>query len=137
MDPNTWQRAKIVIDGALKRPSGPDRESFVRVQCGDDEECFHIVQELLKNYTQHSVFLENPPAPDEDLLADLQPGTRIAQYTILDRLGRGGMGQVFLCGDRELGRKVALKCLLTSRDHAAEDRERILREAKAAAAIGH
>jgi len=47
------------------------------------------------------------------------------------------MGQVFLCSDRELGRKVALKCLLTSRQDAGGDHDRIVREAKAAASINH
>jgi hypothetical protein len=124
----------------------------VRSQCADDPHLLRIVTELLANHSLQSAFAEHRGQPsefresgeadeaepvDKDEFVDLQPGTRIGPYTILDRLGRGGMGQVFLCNDRELGRKVALKCLLSSRQDIDRDRNRILREAKAAASIDH
>ena len=56
---------------------------------------------------------------------------------VIDRLGRGGMGQVFLASDRRLKRKVALKRLLSSRHDRAGAREHILREARLAAQISH
>ena len=42
------------------------------------------------------------------------PGLRIDQYEIIRELGRGGMGQVFLARDNKLGRRVAIKFLLSS-----------------------
>jgi beta-lactam-binding protein with PASTA domain/predicted Ser/Thr protein kinase len=72
------------------------------------------------------------------LMAGLGPGTIVdGRYRILSRLGAGGMADVFLAEDEQLGRKVALK-LLYSR--FAEDPgfvERFRREAQAAAGLQH
>ncbi len=67
----------------------------------------------------------------------MEPGTRIAQYRILSRLGSGGMGEVYLAHDERLERKAAVKILPAG---AASDRDSIRRftqEAKAAAALSH
>src|SRR5207247_9820845 len=72
-----------------------------------------------------------------DDLSDLKSGRQVGQYTIIDRLGRGGMGQVFLGSDPRLQRKVALKCLIPSSSHYQELQAKILHEARAAASINH
>src|SRR5262245_34753701 len=61
----------------------------------------------------------------------------LAHYRVLGRLGKGGMGEVFLAEDLHLGRRVALKVL--SPDPAREPRhlERFRREARAIAALNH
>jgi len=64
-------------------------------------------------------------------------GQTISRYRILSKLGKGGMGEVFLAEDTGLGRKVALKFLPPSLEHDDEARRRFLREAKSAAAIDH
>lgn len=63
-------------------------------------------------------------------------GTSVGPYQILDKLGSGGMGEVFLCHDARLQRKVALK-RLTKGEPGAEDEASILREARAAARLTH
>ena len=65
------------------------------------------------------------------------PGASMAQYTLTDRLGAGGMGDVFLATDNRLKRRVALKFL--SGNLAADDqfRARFTREAQSAAALNH
>src|SRR3712207_6611655 len=59
------------------------------------------------------------------------------RYRILRRLGTGGMANVYLAEDQELGRRVAIK-ILNDR-HAADDQfvERFRREAKNAASLSH
>ncbi|MGW4423181.1 protein kinase domain-containing protein [Streptosporangium sp. NPDC004631] len=61
------------------------------------------------------------------------------RYRLLSRLGEGGMGNVWLADDAMLGRRVALKELVLSPqgEHLSVRRERALREARAAASIGH
>lgn len=62
--------------------------------------------------------------------------TRIDRYEILDRLGEGGMGVVYLANDERLDRKVAIKLVHPSHlNEAAADR--LLREARALARLSH
>lgn len=63
------------------------------------------------------------------------PGSTVKHYRIESPLGEGGMGAVFRGEDVRLGRPVALKFLLPSRDADAEQRARLLREARAASAL--
>ena len=74
------------------------------------------------------------PTADDDF--DVPPGTRIDRYIVLDRLGEGGMGKVYLATDTELHRKVALKCL-TSREPQKDLRRKLLDEARAAGQINN
>jgi serine/threonine protein kinase/tetratricopeptide (TPR) repeat protein len=62
-------------------------------------------------------------------------GSTILQYHIIERLGGGGMGEVYLAQDQRLGRRVALKFLASHVDSEPEARERLIREAQAAALL--
>ncbi|HEY6390974.1 MAG TPA: protein kinase, partial [Bryobacteraceae bacterium] len=65
------------------------------------------------------------------------PGTMIAHYRVVSRLGQGGMGAVYLADDTRLGRRVALK-VLTPEVAADPDRmQRFVQEAKLASALTH
>jgi serine/threonine protein kinase/tetratricopeptide (TPR) repeat protein len=64
-------------------------------------------------------------------------GQVLRQYRILGQLGRGGMGTVFLAEDTVLQRKVALKFLPSEAAVESSGRSPLLREARAAARLGH
>jgi serine/threonine protein kinase/tetratricopeptide (TPR) repeat protein len=66
-----------------------------------------------------------------------KPGDKIKHYEILDQLGKGGMGEVYLALDTALDRKVAIKFLPEEMQKDSTARVRLLREAKAAAALDH
>ncbi len=68
---------------------------------------------------------------------NLAAGRDLLHYRVLDKIGQGGMGQVYRAQDQKLGRQVALKVLTPA---AAEDdkaRLRLLREARAVSALNH
>ncbi len=64
-------------------------------------------------------------------------GLTISHYRILEKLGRGGMGEVYLAEDTHLGRRVAIKFL--TKEVATDERakQRLLREAQTAATLDH
>ncbi len=64
-------------------------------------------------------------------------GTTIGRYKVVERLGAGGMGEVYKAEDTSLGRTVALKFLAAHLLGDEEAKQRFLREARAAAAITH
>ncbi len=67
----------------------------------------------------------------------ISPNTTLAHYSIVRKIGAGGMGEVYLAQDKKLDRKVALKILPAD---VASDRVRMRRfvqEAKAASALNH
>ncbi len=67
----------------------------------------------------------------------LPRGTVVAHYTILERIGMGAMGDVYLADDSKLKRRVALKLLPLQYMPNAELKARFRREAQAAAALNH
>jgi Tol biopolymer transport system component len=117
-----WRRAYGIFDLAMERPAG-DREVFARQSAaGDRPEVLPLVLELIRN------------AAEEPFEEKLQPriGSQIGRYVIVERLGRGAMGQVYAARDLELGRIVALKFLT-----GATAAGRLIREARAASALNH
>ena len=64
-------------------------------------------------------------------------GERLGHYVVLDKLGSGGMGDVYVAEDTKLGRRVALKFLRADVAEKRDTRSRFLREARAAAALNH
>jgi serine/threonine protein kinase len=143
VDADAWRQAKGVLAEALACP--PDeRDAFIDARC-DDPVLRRELHSYLSQYDQQ--FLESiltvsdtfdgtGGGNDVARLPDIGIGDRIGPYVVLDRLGVGGMGHVFLGNDTRLHRKVALKCLIASAS-ASELRSRIFHEARAAARITH
>jgi eukaryotic-like serine/threonine-protein kinase len=70
-------------------------------------------------------------------ILDRNPGQLVSHYRLLEKLGQGRLGTVYLAEDSRLGRQVALKFIHTSRLKEKQAKERLFREARAAAAIDH
>src|SRR5437764_648924 len=143
MDADSWRQAKGVLAEALACPPG-ERDALIASRCPDPA-LRREVQAYLNEYDED--FLESVisvsgtidstnQSGDAEQLPDVRNGDRIGPYVVLDRLGVGGMGHVFLGNDTRLHRKVALKCLSASAS-ASELKARILHEARAAARITH
>ena len=64
-------------------------------------------------------------------------GKQIAHYQVIEKIGQGGMGVVYLAQDTSLNRKVAIKFLPESVSQDETARKRFVREARSAAALDH
>lgn len=82
---------------------------------------------------------QNPNIGPEDggNVGWLQSGMQIGPYLIDERIGRGGMGEVYRGKDLRLGREVAIKILVHEWAATPEHAERFDREARAVAALSH
>ncbi|HBB87995.1 MAG TPA: hypothetical protein DC047_10305 [Blastocatellia bacterium] len=67
----------------------------------------------------------------------ISPNTNIAQYTIVSKIGEGGMGEVYRARDTKLGRDVAIKVLPASFSENSDRLNRFEQEAQAAGALNH
>jgi hypothetical protein len=136
MTPAQWDRLKTVFQGALDQPPASRRAWLARA-CGDDDDVRREAEALLESHETAGEFLEKPPEVDPSDVQLLVPGTRVGPYRILEEIGHGGMGVVYLAEDTRLGRRVALKSLPAAIGASPELRERLRREARAAATVSH
>jgi eukaryotic-like serine/threonine-protein kinase len=139
--PESWRRITELYHAAIARPP-EERASFLDQACNGDEELRKQVERLVRSHERSGDFIDAPAfetAP-ELLLGKpdrLLPGQLIGRYRIESLLGAGGMGEVYLAHDEQLGRKVALK-LLPDRFTADETQlNRFKREARTASALNH
>ncbi|WP_434385300.1 serine/threonine-protein kinase [Melittangium boletus] len=77
------------------------------------------------------------PAPLPEEPQPLPPGTLVGRYVVHERLGAGGMGEVYAAFDPHLSRRVALKLLLPGGSDRSQARLRLMREAQAMARLSH
>ena len=71
------------------------------------------------------------------LLGTIDPSSKLARYRLIDVLGRGAMGEVWIAEDPELARRVAIKLVRPGMGGDARYGERLAREARALAALSH
>jgi serine/threonine protein kinase/WD40 repeat protein len=118
---STTHALESILVTAVEMDSEAERRRFVDQACAGDAELKRRVEKLIENYFRAGAFLESPAA---DLLATLEemavserPGTVVGQYRLLEQIGEGGFGIVFLAEQQQpVRRQVALKVLKPGMD---------------------
>ena len=119
----TDDRAKSIFLSAAEIAAPEDRRAFVEIQCAGDESLRSEVEELLGHQQALGSFLEAPPAGLAGLEVTVdrslseRPGSVIGPYKLLQQIGEGGMGVVFMAEQSEpIQRTVALKIIKPGMD---------------------
>jgi len=141
MTPERWQQVKQIFQSALERKPA-ERSAFVAQVCGHDAVLRSEVESLISSHYQAGDSFEAVAAEAAtEMLADDRAGrivgNQIGHYQVLSRIGRGGMGEVFLAEDTILGRRVAVKLLRGEFTTNEERLRRFRQEARAVSALNH
>jgi serine/threonine protein kinase/WD40 repeat protein len=111
-----------IFAGAIERPSPKERAVFLDTACGANVELRRQIEALLRAHDEAGVFLQDCP-PTSDFVPTIggpvteRPGTVIGPYKLLEPIGEGGFGIVFMAEQaRPIRRKVALKVLKPGMD---------------------
>jgi hypothetical protein len=140
MTPEQQRRVRDLFEAAVDRDPEGGLRTWIDQEAAGDSAVRDEVLSLLDHHSRAGAFLSHAIVEAvPDLLADqpLSPDTKIGPYVIVRELGRGGMGRVYLARDERLGRTVALKALAPHLVGDANQRERLKREARAAALLTH
>ena len=111
-------RTEELFHRALEIPDPARREFFVREQCPDDATLLKEVQALLANHDQGEALFPSEPAIDP-LREPLREatGSMIGRYKLLEQIGEGGFGVVWMAEQEEpVRRRVALKIIKLGMD---------------------
>jgi serine/threonine-protein kinase len=134
-----WKKVKDIFHAALRLPPS-DRDVFLNDACNGDVVLRIEVESLLLSLDEAKSFLEHPPimsSADHEVSWQFQNGETVSHYRILEQIGVGGMGQVYLAEDQKLHRQVALKVLSSEVLDDKDRLRRFKREALAVSALNH
>ncbi len=136
-----WERVRALFERAVEDPPA-DLGAWLEAEAGDDRDVRAEVASLLEYHTRAGAFIAEPAASQvPELLVEIEsrfvPGQVIGVYAIVREAGRGGMGRVYVATDTRLNRTVAIKVLSAGPADSPGGRERLRREARAAAALTH
>ena len=140
-----WQRVEAVFDEAFELPAA-ERPGFLDRACADDADLREQVEALLSATSFTGGILETP-VMDGAAAVFMDPGTRppepgqgdvVGRYKIVERIGAGGMGTVYLAerADGAFEQRVALKLIRSGLGHD-DFLRRFLRERQILARLEH
>src|SRR6266702_2578770 len=141
MTPARLQTIEEIYRAALEQE--PDQiGAFLETACEGDEVLRRKVEALVASHQRPGSFMETSAVGlatriIENGQADLLVGQTIGHYKISERIGTGGMGDVYLATDMTAGRKAALKLLPERFTGDAERLKRFQQEAHAVVGLNH
>ncbi len=123
MSRGTWEKAKQILADALELPPA-ERKSFIEQACVDDPAMREEVMSLLVAHEEAGSFLadgtsdgDTAGAPSPFHSPTPAPGSRLGPYKLLQIIGEGGFGTVYLAEQEEpLRRQVAIKVIKLGMD---------------------
>jgi serine/threonine protein kinase len=140
--PERWAQIRQIFDGALER-TPKDRAAYLRVVCARDDAMRREVESLLASHDDASGFLAKPAADLAHTLhysgeesGEYPSGFRAGPYQLERRIGRGGMGSVWLATAPANGIKVAVKLVKRGMD-TSEILRRFRMERQVLASLDH
>src|SRR5438552_16284090 len=123
---STWLRGAVAMQeesifiAALEKEDDAERAAFLDRACAGDEALRQRIDRLLRRHEQPDSFLERPagePGATVDEPAADRPGAVIGPYKLVQPIGEGGMGTVFMAEQtRPVKRLVALKLIKAGMD---------------------
>jgi len=147
LTPERWQQISRIFESAISLDPEA-RAAYVADQCGVDESLRSEVEKLIDSHRKASeenfiggLAAENNAALliDENEVQTehrtLKKGQQLGSYVIVDLLGAGGMGEVYLAKDTRLDRTVALKVLAPNIAADKRRMQRFRQEAKVASSL--
>jgi serine/threonine protein kinase/Tfp pilus assembly protein PilF len=136
-----WQQVNDLFQSAIER-APEERLGFLKEASRGDERLRRAVERLIAADKRAENFIESPAfevAPEllTNERAGAMVGELIGHYRVESLIGIGGMGEVYLARDEQLGRKVALKFLPERLTTDKTQLSRFKSEARAASALNH
>src|SRR5262245_34552471 len=141
MTPERYKQIKSIFQSAVDLQRS-EQAIFLDKACSGDEGLRREVEDLLSSHGQVKDSIEVIASTvAAAMLTRPQYGSfigrQIGAYQIINQVGRGGMGEVYLALDARLGRQVALKLLPPRFTEDAQRVQRFRQEARAASALNH
>ena len=139
--PDNFSRIEELFHQALQIEPGK-RNAFVAEVHSTDPDLGRELESLLEAHSQDKSLIDSPAyEAAADLIAESETQIithrKLGRYLVLGPIGKGGMGEVFIADDPQLGRKVALKLLPAALTANKDRMRRFIQEARAASALNH